>query len=125
LHRYAIIGCGLWGCDLKSTGEFAGMCGPTWQVVDDMWQMEVGYMFVRAHWGNGYAGEAARACMDYAFTHYPVSHLISLIRAENEPSQRVAQRNGMTRRHQTIFQDMPHDVWRKDRAHDATSDSPE
>jgi RimJ/RimL family protein N-acetyltransferase len=116
LRRYAVVGCGLWGCELKSSSEFIGMCGPTWQPVDDVWQLEIGYMFVRAHWGHGYAREAARACMDWAFNHYAVTRLISLIRAENEPSWRVAQRNGMTRGPETLFHDLPHEVWEKKRA---------
>ena len=44
---------------------------------------------------RGYATEAARAAMAYAFENFAVDHLISLIRPENLPSRRVAEKNGL------------------------------
>ena len=45
--------------------------------------------------GHGYATEAAAACIDYAFRTLGTTKVISLIRPENLPSCRVAERNGM------------------------------
>ena len=115
LRRYAVVGCGLWACELQATGEFVGTCGPTWQPVDEMWELEVGYLFVPQHWGHGYATEAARACMEWSFAHYPVPHIISLIRPENEPSWRVARRNGLTVWKETLHAGLVHQVWRAER----------
>jgi RimJ/RimL family protein N-acetyltransferase len=53
-------------------------------------QPELGWAFVRAAWGNGYATEAARAVLEWS-TFGP---LISVIHPENLASQRVAQRLG-------------------------------
>jgi RimJ/RimL family protein N-acetyltransferase len=47
-------------------------------------------------WGNGYGTEAARACMEYAFTALEVTRVISMIRPENVQSIRVAEKNGLT-----------------------------
>jgi RimJ/RimL family protein N-acetyltransferase len=94
--RYARDGHGFFMCELKSTGEFVGQCGLLTQGIDGVNELEVGYLFVRAHWGQGYATEAARACRDHGFRTYPVSHIISIIDPKNTPSIRVAQRNGMT-----------------------------
>jgi RimJ/RimL family protein N-acetyltransferase len=115
LRRYAVAGCGLWACELKATGEFVGTCGPSWQLVDDVYELEVGYLFVPKHWGNGYATEAARACLEWGFAHYPLPHLISLIRPENEPSWRVAQRNGLTVWKEIMHYELLHQVWRIER----------
>ena len=57
-------------------------------------QPELGWAIARAHWGHGYATEAARAVRDWARTHRSVENLISLIAPENSASQRVAQRLG-------------------------------
>ena len=68
LARYAKDGFGLFAVVLRETGEMIGQCGLTMQPWRDAQVLEVGYLFNRAHWHHGYATEAARACMDYAFT---------------------------------------------------------
>jgi RimJ/RimL family protein N-acetyltransferase len=57
-------------------------------------QPELGWALVRAHWGNGYATEAARAVRDWARRERGIDHLVSLIAPDNVASQRVAQRLG-------------------------------
>ena len=96
LSRYERDGHGLWAIDLKSTGEMIGDCGITLQEVDGQPLPEIGYHLRRDMWGQGYATETARACRDYGFTQLNAEVLISLIRPENVPSRRVAERNGMT-----------------------------
>ena len=56
--------------------------------------MEVGWTLAREAWGKGFATEAARAAMDYAFTRMDIAKLLSVIHHENAPSQRVAERIG-------------------------------
>jgi [ribosomal protein S5]-alanine N-acetyltransferase len=57
------------------------------------------------------ATEAARACLDYAFSNLGLQRVISLIRPENLPSRRVAERNGMSVEKETIFVGLPHLVY--------------
>ena len=114
-ERYARYGYGLFGVELKSTGDLIGDCGLVWQEIDGGPELEVGYHFHRAHWGHGFATEAARACIDYAFSSTGVDHVISLIRPENVPSRRVAERNGLALARQLMWKALLHDVWRKDR----------
>nr|MDQ5838656.1 GNAT family N-acetyltransferase [Acidobacteriota bacterium] len=47
-----------------------------------------------AFWGRGYATEAARASVEYAFTKLDQTRVISLIAPENAASIRVAERLG-------------------------------
>lgn len=94
-QRYAKDGHGLWAMVLKSSNEMVGDCGLTVQEVDGMDEVEIGYHTRSDLWGQGLATEAARACRNYGFTRLPVERLISLIRPENLPSQRVAAKNGM------------------------------
>jgi RimJ/RimL family protein N-acetyltransferase len=104
-QRYKNDGVGLWAMLLKSTGaadteslasaEPVGDCGVLRQQVDGASFYEIGYHLRRDLWGRGLATEAATACRDWAFQHLKTDRLISLIRPDNLPSRRVAERNGM------------------------------
>jgi RimJ/RimL family protein N-acetyltransferase len=111
IARYEQCGYGLFGVLLKESGEFIGDCGLVWQDVDGEEELEVGYHFRRGYWGQGYATEAAKACIDFAFKHAGVDHVISLIRPENVPSRRVALRNGLRVTRTIEWKGLMHDVW--------------
>jgi len=57
-------------------------------------QPELGWALIRAHWGHGYATEAAAAIRDWAHEHRSIDRLVSLISPDNVRSQRVAKRLG-------------------------------
>jgi len=95
-QRYQDDGVGLWAMELKKTNELVGDCGIICQQVEGEYLYEIGYHLRRDLWGQGLATEAAIACRDWAFAHLKTERLISLIRPENLPSRRVAERNGMT-----------------------------
>ena len=97
LVRYERDGHGLWAMVLKVSGEVMGDCGCTLQEVEGRQHVEIGYHVRRDQWGNGYATEAARACMEYAFGALAAPRVISMIRPENLRSIRVAERNGLVR----------------------------
>ena len=95
-RRYQDDGVGLWAMVLKVSGETIGDCGITRQQVEGEYLYEIGYHLRRDYWHQGLVTEAATACRDWAFAHVKADRLISLIRPENLPSRRVAERNGMT-----------------------------
>ena len=111
MRRYVENGHGLWGMVLTSTGELIGDCGLTVQNVDDVNEIEIGYHVRRDLWGLGLATEAARACRDYGFGRLTVERLVSLIRPENVPSRRVAEKNGMTVWKELMWRGLPHLVY--------------
>src|SRR5271167_3863686 len=86
-ERYRSDGYGLFAVVLKSIGEVIGNCGLMRQEVEGESMLEVGYHFQRVYWGQGYATEAARACMTYAFHNLAARKVVSLIVAENLPSR--------------------------------------
>lgn len=96
LRRYREENCGLWGVLAKEGGAFVGQCGVTMQPYRGNHVAEVGYIFEKAYWHHGYATEAAIACKQYAFQTLGSERVYSFIRDSNLPSQRVAERNGMT-----------------------------
>jgi RimJ/RimL family protein N-acetyltransferase len=81
------------------------------QEVDGVDELEVGYHFKTNHWGNGYATEAARGCMEYAFNQLGRRRIISMIRPENIPSRRVAERNGLRIDKQIFWRGYDHYVY--------------
>jgi RimJ/RimL family protein N-acetyltransferase len=94
--RYQSDGYGLWAMVLKDSAELIGDCGCFLREIDGRNSIEIGYHVRRDYWGRGYATEAARACMQYAFAKLGVDRVISLIRPENVQSVRVAEKNGLT-----------------------------
>lgn len=97
LDNYRREGFGLWAVVLKETNEMIGQCGLTWQDFAVQKVLEIGYLFQRAFWHHGYAIEAAEACKKYAFEQLNAEEVFSIIRDTNTASQKVAERNGMTR----------------------------
>jgi len=111
IHRYAENGHGLWAVILKSNDELVGDCGLTIQNVEGQNEIEIGYHVRRDQWGQGLATEAARACRDLGFARLPVERIISLIRPENLPSRRVAEKNDMTVWKEVPWHELPHLVY--------------
>ena len=60
---------------------------------------EIGYIFHPDYWGQGFAYEAMRAVVDYAFANRPVDHLLADIDPRNAASRRLLQRLGFAHSH--------------------------
>jgi RimJ/RimL family protein N-acetyltransferase len=102
-------GFGLWAVAPRDDPDaLLGFCGLTVPMFLPavLPAVEVGWRFARAAWGNGYATEAARAALRFAFDEHAMREVIAIIDPENTRSLRVAEKLGMTSR--------------PDRAHPAT-----
>lgn len=95
LERYAEHRYGLQKLVHRETGEFIGCCGLLLQEVDGQNEIEVGYHIFPAFWNQGYATEAAKCFIDFAFNTHQTQRVISIIDDENQASIRVAEKNGM------------------------------
>ncbi len=121
ISRYQKWGFGLWAVVLKETDTLIGQCGLTMQPWKDQEVLEIGYLFQRAYWHQGYATEAAKACKNYAFEVLGAEEVCSIIRDTNAASQNVALRNGMavedswTKHYRGV--DMPHQRYAVHRHH--------
>lgn len=91
-------GFGWWALELRETGEFLGRAGLD-QVGAAMpfTAVDVGWRLKRAAWGHGYATEAARACLAFAFETLGLPEVIAMTTVRNVRSQAVMRRLGMTR----------------------------
>jgi RimJ/RimL family protein N-acetyltransferase len=95
IARYRTDGYGLWLAEERGTNTPVGQAGLVRQTINGVDECEVGYLIHRAFWRRGFASEAARACRDYAFRTLGRQRVVSLVRADNEPSQHVARNLGM------------------------------
>lgn len=101
-EHYKKHGFGLWIIENKDNGAVLGQCGLTVQELDDKEYLEIGYLFKKRHWHNGYAVEAATACKNYAFEYLKAEKVCSIIRATNTASQNVVLRIGMKKTKEII-----------------------
>lgn len=100
-ERFAAQGWGLWALSapVGSGLGFAGFVGlnPVPPELPAAPGVEIGWRLARPAWGHGYATEAARAVVQFAFTEAGLDELVSFTAAGNERSQAVMRRIGMTR----------------------------
>lgn len=113
LKRYERPYNGLMALITKEEEQFVGICGLLIQEVDGIQELEIGYHLLPGETGKGYATEAARFFMNYAFEQQLAGSLISIILVENIPSQKVAERNGFTKGVQTSWRGLEVFIYRK------------
>ena len=89
----------------KETNELVGQSGLIIQTVENERRLEVAYSILPQYWKQGYAFEAANACLNHAFEQEWVDNLISQIDPQNTGSEKVARKNGMTLEKQIIEKD--------------------
>ncbi len=95
IGHWALRGYGMWAVERKADGAFIGRIGLN---NPEGWPgLEVGWTLGKPYWGQGYATEAGRAALRYAFMTQPDDKIISVIHPENRASQSVAARLGETK----------------------------
>jgi RimJ/RimL family protein N-acetyltransferase len=93
MAMYAKYGFGLWHVSLKSDGTAIGMCGLLQR--DSLPDADIGYAYFPAHWGMGYALEAADATLRHAAEKFGLRRVIAVVSAGNAGSIRVLEKIGM------------------------------
>ncbi|MBK1885599.1 GNAT family N-acetyltransferase [Marinobacter sp. DY40_1A1] len=90
-------GWGFWAVEVKDAEPFIGFCGlhvPT-ATLPFSPCVEIGWRLSSAHWGKGYASEAARGALGVAFQHLELPEIVSFTTVGNQRSRRVMERIGM------------------------------
>ena len=92
-------GFGLWAVEVPGEFPFIGFVGLAVPPFEAHFTpcVEVGWRLAAQHWGRGYATEAARACVAFAFDQAGLSEIVSMTVPENIRSRRVMERLGMSR----------------------------
>jgi RimJ/RimL family protein N-acetyltransferase len=91
------LGSCIYLCRRRDTGRLVGDCGVV-PAEGKGPEIEIAWRFAPAHWGRGYATEAARGVFDDAYARTTLDEIIAITLPENERSQRVATKLGMIER---------------------------
>ena len=106
MAHQATHGFGLWAVEQRRTGDVIGVAG-----LGHLWdgaEIEVGYRFLRAHWGQGYATEAARAAIAFGFAELGLERIVAVTEPQNVASRRVMEKCGLTFVGVSVHEERPH-----------------
>lgn len=114
--QWELRGTGQWAVEERTSGRLVGRAGLHRPPRDDWPGIEIGWVLHPAVWGLGYATEAGRRSIEYAFAAFPdVDAVYSTILPENTASQAVARRLGFELVEERVlshFPALPHGIWR-------------
>ena len=91
-------GFGFWALEVPGVAAFAGFVGlgvPPFEAPFTPC-VEIGWRLAAEHWGRGYATEAARAALAFAFDELELVEVVALTVPGNFRSRRVMEKLGMT-----------------------------
>lgn len=101
-QHYKAFGYTLYAVETKSSHEFIGFVGlmrPTFTIPHftpkHLPIVEIGWRLSSKHWGQGFATEAAKAVLHYAFTDLQIKEIVSFTASTNIKSQRVMEKIGL------------------------------
>lgn len=84
---YAAHGFGLFLVEMKETSEAIGLCGLLKR--DWLEDVDIGFAFLPAYRGKGYAAEAARAVLHFAEETLKLRRVVAITSMGNESSARL------------------------------------
>jgi len=96
--QYQDFGIGRWAVILKETNEFLGWSGIKFintEINNHKDFYEIGYRFIEKHWGKGYATEAGKAFIDYAFNEIKAEKIFAYADEGNENSRKILEKLGL------------------------------
>ncbi|HEY7028211.1 MAG TPA: GNAT family N-acetyltransferase [Gemmatimonadales bacterium] len=96
LAHWANYGFGLWILRDAVSDVIAGRACVRHLLVEGRDEVEIGYGFLPAFWGRGLATEVARKCVAIGFDELQVTSLVALTTPQNQGSQHVLEKVGMT-----------------------------
>lgn len=98
-RRIVRQGWGFWAVEHLETRQFIGFVGLNIPSADLPFApcVEIGWRLARPWWGQGLAGEAARAALDFAFGPLHLPEVVAFTTIGNQRSQALMQRLGMQR----------------------------
>ena len=109
LPQYVLYDHGRWAVHLRSNLEFIGWCGLKY--LPETNEVDLGYRFMKKFWGNGYATEAALACIEYGFTRSNLRQIVGRALPGNLSSIKVLEKCGMKYLHEEVMHGYLHKTY--------------
>ncbi|NOT75496.1 MAG: GNAT family N-acetyltransferase [Cyclobacteriaceae bacterium] len=91
--QYKKYGYGRWTILSKDPAEYLGWCGLNFNRENK--ETDIGFRLSRNYWGNGFATEAASACLDFGFNQSGLKKIVGKAMKENRNSIHVLEKIGM------------------------------
>ncbi len=114
---WQLNGFGGWAVERKSDGRLLGMTAifTAWRDLEPEFgdQPEMGWIFATEAHGQGLAGEACRAVLDWAEAHLSPTPIWAIIAPANAPSIRLADKLGFVQLQQSSYHGEPTLVLRR------------
>ena len=93
LKSYAEDKIGFYGIVLKETGEMIGTAGLIDR--DGLDHVDIGYGFLPAYRGKGYALEATKAIYDYGYDQLGLDKIVAIVNSDNTDSIKLLKKLGL------------------------------
>ncbi len=95
-NQYQENGIGRWAVVERTTGDLVGWTGlKVEKRIRPLQYYDIGYRLLRKYWGQGYATESAKACLQYGFEVLNYPEICASADAENLASNHILRKIGM------------------------------
>ena len=112
--QYIESGIGRWAVVEKESGEFIGWSG--FKFITDVMNertefYDLGYRFMKKHWGKGYASETAIASLNHGFTVLNFEEIAGIADVAHTASNAILKKVGLIKRNEFIYDGTLHNFY--------------
>jgi len=108
-NHYDSYNMGRWAVCGKKQGEFLGWCGLKYHPEEDY--VDVGYRLFEKHWNKGFATEATKGVLSYAFNVLRIQDIYAYTDKRNIGSMNVAKKSGLSFLREVIHEGNPTNIY--------------
>ena len=91
---YKDFGFGKWAVVNKQNNQFIGLCG--FKYYQSLNKIALSYSFLKEHWSQGFATEASKAALNYAFNDLKIDTVTAWSTPDNLASLKVLDKLGFS-----------------------------
>lgn len=112
--QYSENGIGRWAVVEKERGEFVGWSG--FKLITDVINertgyYDLGYRFIKKHWGKGYASESAIAALNHGFKKLGYQEIVGIADVAHTASNAILKKIGLIKRNEFIYDGTLHNFY--------------
>ncbi|MEM0518149.1 MULTISPECIES: GNAT family N-acetyltransferase [Aequorivita] len=112
--QYVQNGIGRWAVVIKESGDFIGWSGFK-LITDEIGNRtnfyDLGYRFIKNHWGKGYATETAVACLNHGFSKLNFDEICGMADVCHSASNAILKKTGLRKRNEFTYDGSLHNFY--------------